>query len=64
MPAAASVTGFSILHLRGSGAERIRLTTGSGTPALTFYEKRGRRRMGPAEHGDIRLELEKPTGAG
>ena len=54
---------LALTWLWRNGAERIWLTTGPRTRAVAFYEKRGWRRVGPSEHGDVRLELERPIGA-
>jgi GNAT superfamily N-acetyltransferase len=44
--------------LAENGATAAWLTTGPGTRAAVFYERRGWVRTGPAEHGDVRYELE------
>jgi GNAT superfamily N-acetyltransferase len=46
-----------------SGAERVWLTTGAGTKAVRFYEKRGWRCTGTGTRGDLRYELGDGTGA-
>jgi GNAT superfamily N-acetyltransferase len=43
-----------------NGAERAWLTTGPGTKAAAFYERRGWVASGVAPHGDIRYECERP----
>jgi GNAT superfamily N-acetyltransferase len=48
---------MAVRWLRDNGAQEIWLTTGPGTRALGFYERRGWTRTGNAEHGDIRLVL-------
>jgi GNAT superfamily N-acetyltransferase len=44
-----------------NGAERVWLTTGAGTKAARFYEKRGWTCTGPAPRGDLRYELGRPA---
>jgi GNAT superfamily N-acetyltransferase len=44
--------------LRENGATVVWLTTGPGTKAAGFYERRGWVATGPAEHGDTRYELD------
>ena len=39
-------------------AAAVWLTTGPGTKAAAFYERRGWVRAGPAERGDVRYELD------
>jgi GNAT superfamily N-acetyltransferase len=47
------------LHWLGEqGITRVWLTTGPGTKAAGFYERRGWVAVGPSEHGDVRYELE------
>ena len=41
------------------GHERLWLTTDPGTRAYRFYEAAGWRPVGPASHGEVRLELHK-----
>lgn len=43
--------------LREYGVRKVWLTTGPGTKAARFYERRGWVAVGPAEHGDVRYEL-------
>ena len=47
----------AVQWLWDNGATHIWLTTGPGTRAVHFYERRGWLRIGDAEHGDIRFEL-------
>ena len=42
-----------------NGAERVWLTTEFGSKAARFYERRGWRAVGPADHGDTRYEIER-----
>jgi GNAT superfamily N-acetyltransferase len=52
----------SALHwLWNSGAERVWLTTGPGTKAVRFYEKRGWTCTGQGPRGDLRYECERPA---
>jgi GNAT superfamily N-acetyltransferase len=44
-------------HARQVGLSRLRLSTGSGTRAETFYERRGWRRCGVSQAGEIMFEL-------
>lgn len=45
--------------LWGHGHERLWLTTDPGTRAQRFYEAAGWQTVGPAAHGEVRLELYK-----
>lgn len=45
------------------GLERLWLSTDPGTRAQRFYEAAGWKHVGPAAHGEVRLELNKPAGA-
>ena len=47
----------AVQWLWDNGATHIWHTTGPGTRAVHFYERRGWLRIGDAEHGDIRFEL-------
>ena len=42
-----------------NGAERVWLTTGPGTKAVRFYEKRGWKCTGKGPRGDLRYECER-----
>jgi GNAT superfamily N-acetyltransferase len=44
-----------------NGAERVWLTTGPGTKAVRFYEKRGWKCTGKGPRGDLRYECERPS---
>jgi GNAT superfamily N-acetyltransferase len=44
-----------------NGAERVWLTTGPGTKAVRFYEKRGWERSGMGPRGDVRYECRRPA---
>lgn len=44
-----------------NGAERVWLTTGPGTKAVRFYEKRGWTFTGDGPRGDLRYELGRPA---
>lgn len=48
--------------LWASGASRLWLTTGPGTKAARFYERRGWLATGTDDHGDIRYEIWRPAG--
>ena len=43
-----------------NGAERVWLTTGQGTKAVRFYEKRGWKCTGQVPCGDLRYECGRP----
>jgi len=43
-----------------NGAERVWLTTGPGTKAVRFYERRGWTCTGKGPRGDLRYECERP----
>jgi GNAT superfamily N-acetyltransferase len=49
--------------LWANGAERVWLTTGAGTKAVRFYEKRGWTCTGTGPRGDLRYELTRPSAA-
>jgi GNAT superfamily N-acetyltransferase len=58
--------GSRLLHLAlewlwENGAERVWLTTGAGTKAVRFYEKRGWTCAGQGPRGDLRYECERPS---
>ena len=44
-----------------NGAERVWLTTGPGTKAVRFYEKRGWKCTGKGPRGDLRYECARPS---
>jgi len=44
-----------------NGAERVWLTTGSGTRAVRFYEHRGWKCTGKGPRGDLRYECARPS---
>jgi GNAT superfamily N-acetyltransferase len=44
-----------------NGAERVWLTTGPGTKAVRFYEKRGWTCTGTSPRGDLRYECARPS---
>jgi GNAT superfamily N-acetyltransferase len=46
-----------------NGAERVWLTTGAGTKAVRFYEKRGWTCTGTGPRGDLRYECARPPAA-
>ena len=46
-----------------NGAERVWLTTGAGTKAVRFYEKRGWTCTGTGPRGDLRYERARPSAA-
>lgn len=50
--------------LWAQGLPRLWLTTGPGTRAQGFYERRGWRAVGEIANGDLRYELERPPGIG
>lgn len=43
------------------GRLRLWLTTDPGTRAARFYERQGWRLAGPAAHGEVRYELDRPA---
>lgn len=43
------------------GCDRLWLSTNPGTRAQRFYEAAGWQYVGPAAHGEVRLELNKPV---
>jgi GNAT superfamily N-acetyltransferase len=47
--------------LWNNGAERVWLTTGAGTKAVRFYEKRGWKATGTGPRGDLRYECARPS---
>jgi GNAT superfamily N-acetyltransferase len=46
--------------LWSDGAERVWLTTGAGTKAVRFYERRGWKCTGQGPRGDLRYECARP----
>ena len=56
--------GAALAWLWENGVERAWLTTGPGTKAAGFYERRGWKRAGTDTFGDVRLELDRPKRAG
>jgi GNAT superfamily N-acetyltransferase len=53
---------LALRWLAENGATAVWLTTGPGTRAAAFYERRGWVRTGPAERGDVRYELDLSKG--
>jgi GNAT superfamily N-acetyltransferase len=54
--------GLALQWLWAEGADRVWLTTGPGTRAQRFYERRGWVQVGEEPSGDMRLELARPGG--
>jgi GNAT superfamily N-acetyltransferase len=52
---------LALRWLWDNGAERVWLTTGPGTKAVRFYEKRGWKRAGQGPRGDLRYECGRPA---
>jgi GNAT superfamily N-acetyltransferase len=52
---------LALAWLWDNGAKRIWLTTGPGTKAVRFYEKRGWMCTGHGPRGDLRYECERPS---
>jgi GNAT superfamily N-acetyltransferase len=48
---------YAVDALLALGHDRLKLTTEPGTRAYDFYISHGWRDMGPADHGDVALEL-------
>jgi GNAT superfamily N-acetyltransferase len=51
-----------IAWLWSQGLAQLNLSTTPGTRAEAFYRRAGWRDAGPAPHGEIRLELDRPAG--
>jgi GNAT superfamily N-acetyltransferase len=52
---------LALRWLWDNGAERVWLTTGPGTKAVRFYEKRGWKHTGQGPRGDLRYECGRPA---
>ena len=58
-----ALLGKALDWLWANGADRVWLTTGVETKAAAFYARRGWTCVGPADHDDLRYEIERPTSA-